>query len=221
MKKLLRSVLAVVAVSIPVLAFGGSALAGPKGGKGKDKSAQVQSADAKFSRFLLSPHGEIRGLLLEGGGIVHVRPAAVRDTSLKAGDALKIEGFGKPGHYFGAKVTKGSTIVVEGVEGGKHGKDGKHGKGGKKGDKKAKAALSPMTSTGTVTTLLEGKKGKVHGVVMSDGTVAYAGHKGDLGALGLKKGDAVTLTGKGGSYALGRAMKIDEVKLPSGAVKKI
>ncbi len=218
MKKLLRSVVAVVAVSIPVLAFGGSALAGGKHGKGKDKSAQVQNADGKFSRFLLSPHGEIRGLLLDNGGIVHVHPSAVRDTSLKAGDAVKIEGFGKPGHWFGAKVTKNGAVVVEKVAG----KPGKPGKGEKKkGDKKSKGALSAITSTGTVTTLLEGRKGKIHGVVMSDGTVAYAGHKGDLGALGIKKGDALTLTGKGGSYALGRAMKIEEVMLPSGAVKKL
>ena len=78
------------------------------------------------------------------------------------------------------------------------------------------AKLAPMTSTGKIVAIVTGHKGKVAGVLLDDGTTASAGHKSDLGALGLKVGDQVTLTGRGGVYPRGKGMMIEQVKLPSG-----
>jgi hypothetical protein len=64
--------------------------------------------------------------------------------------------------------------------------------------------------------IVSGPKGRVSGVILDDGTTARAGHKSDLGALGLKVGDQVTLTGRGGVYPRGKGMVIEQVKLPSG-----
>jgi len=215
MNKLLRSMLAVVAIGLPVLAFGGAAEAK---GKGKGNKAPSASVDAKFGRWLITPHGKIDGMLLDTGSIVVVHPDAVRDTSLKAGDAIhldaKAKGNGAPIVYVHAKVTKGTVVVVDDTA--KHGKGAKGGKaGGNTG------TLSDLTAASKVSSFFVGPKGKVRGLILDDGTIAYAPHHQDLGSFSLKKGDAVTVTGKGGSYTFGRALVIKTLKLPSGDVKTL
>jgi hypothetical protein len=83
--------------------------------------------------------------------------------------------------------------------------------------------LAPATATGTVVALLPGHHGETRGVVLSDGTVAYAKHAKTDAKLGdlVKKGDTITVSGKGGSYELGKALVIESVKLPSGETKEI
>ena len=79
----------------------------------------------------------------------------------------------------------------------------------------------PVAGLGRNDALLAGHKGQVHAVILEDGTTAYAPHHGDLSTLSLKKGDTVTITGKGGNYALGRALVITTIKLPNGTVKSL
>ena len=210
MNKLLRSFLAVVAISVPVLAIGGEALAKGKGGKGKATSAVV---DAKFSRFLLTPNGKIGGILLDNGGIVRVHHDAVKDTSLKSGDALHVDGKSKGNNLMvHAKITKGTAVVVDDTA--------KHAKGAGKGNKST-AGLVDLTAASKVSQTFVGHQGKVAGIILDDGTVAYAPHKSDLSTFSLKKGDAVTVSGKGGNYALGRALVIKTIKLPNGDTKTL
>lgn len=208
MNKILRS-LAVMALGLSVFAFGGSAEAK---GKGKGK-APTASLDAKFGRWLITPHGKIDGMLLDGGSIVLVHPDAVRDSSLKAGDAIhldaKARGTGGATVYVRAKVTKGTAVVVDDTA--------KH----QKGAKGNQGTLTDLSVSSKVGSLFVGPKGKVRGVILDDGTIAYAPHHQDLGTFSLKKGDAISVTGKGGSYALGRALVIKTLKLPNGDVQSL
>lgn len=210
MIKWLRGLLLVAAASGALFALDGDASAK---GKGKGKAAAAVSVDAKFGRWIVTPHGKIGGILLDNGGVVRVHHDAVRDTSLKAGDALHVDGKSKGNSvYHHATVKKGTAVVVDG-----------NAAPAKKDDKdKPKAGkLSDMTASSKVGTLLAGRKGKVHAVILDDGTVAYAPHHGDLSGYSLKKGDTVTVTGKGGNYTLGRALVITTIKLPNGDVKTL
>ncbi len=211
MIKWLRGLLVVAAASGALFAFDGDAAAKGKG-KGSNK-APAASVDAKFNRWIVTPHGKIGGILLDNGGIVRVHHDAVRDTSLKSGDALHVDGKSKDKTLFHhAKITKGTAVVVDDTAAPAKPKDKDKNKGAK---------LSDMTASSKVSTLLAGPKGKVHAVILDDGTVAYAPHHGDLTTFSLKKGDAVTVTGKGGNYALGRALVITTIKLSNGDVKTL
>ncbi|MBI2392595.1 MAG: hypothetical protein HYV09_23625 [Deltaproteobacteria bacterium] len=215
MRTWLRSMFAVLAIGLPVLAFGGEAEAK---GKGKAPLAAV-TVDAKFNRFLVHPDGKIGAILLDNGVLVMVHPDAVRDTSLKAGDAIKVEAKVKtkgagPLVYVRAKITKGTVVVVDDTA---HQGKGK-GKGKGKGNQGAMVDLSVSSK---VSSMFVGPKGKVRGIILDDGTAAWAPHHQDLGTFSLKKGDAITVTGKGGNYALGRSLVIKTIKLPSGDVKTL
>ncbi len=85
------------------------------------------------------------------------------------------------------------------------------------------SSLAPASATGTVVALLPGRHGETRAVVLSDGTVAYAKHSKTDAKLGdlVKKGDTISVSGKGGSYELGKALVIESVKLPSGETKEI
>jgi hypothetical protein len=209
MTKWLRGLLVVVAASGVLFALPADADAK---GKGKGGKATAAAVDAKFGKWIVTPHGKIGGILLDNGGVVRVHHDAVRDTSLKSGDALHVDGKTKGASvYHHAKITKGTAVVVDDT-----GPHAKPAKGANKGGK-----LNDMTASSKVTTLLTGHKGKVNAVILDDGTVAYAPHHGDLSTYSLKKGDAVTVTGKGGNYALGRALVITTIKLPNGDVKTL
>jgi hypothetical protein len=78
--------------------------------------------------------------------------------------------------------------------------------------------LLPMTVTGKIQAFTTEPHGRVGEVLLVDGTNARAGRKARLEALGLKAGDIVTLTGRGGSYPQGKSLHIETIKLPTGEV---
>lgn len=75
------------------------------------------TADAKFSRWLVSPSGKVRGMLLEDGAIVHVKGKDLDTTKLTAGDAIHVDGLAieKDARkvYMFAGVTKGTDEIVK------------------------------------------------------------------------------------------------------------
>jgi hypothetical protein len=181
--------------------------------------------DGRFQRYLVSPRGETMGLLLDGGTVVRVHPDAMTKGApeLKAGDAVRVEGRAMKtptGQIIThALVTRGADTIADATamkEHEHHGKKGEHGKDDHQKGEHDKSTLAPLTSTGKIVAIVTGHKGKVAGVVLDDGTTASAGHKSDLGALGLKVGDQVTLTGRGGVYPRGKGMRIEQVKMPGG-----
>ncbi len=188
--------------------------------------------DAKFERWLPTPTGEVHAMLLDNGTIVHVRDI---DTNvLERGDAIHVEGksFGENKTMIGmAEVKKDGKVLIAApeLEGDHHGKWGKGPdgfKGGKKhhGEKSEKwaqkkaehekklEALAPMSADAKVVALLPGRHGKVHGFVLSDGTVAYLPHHSDA-EIAVKNGDAIKVEGRGGSYPAGRALEIKTLEV--------
>ncbi len=246
MKTLLRSLLAALVLSAPLAACTAPVETAEEGVAAKETA--LTAIDAKFARWLPTPNGKIAGMVLDNGSIVNLHPEAIADaSSLKAGDAVRVEGVQKEGVFKFASVSKDGNVVAKAPElerllrSGEtkhHGKKlGHHKNKGewKHGDKaafaekiekmKAKhaqelASLGDVTGTGTIETVLPGRHGSVHGFILSDGTVAYLPHHSGLGDLELKKGDAITVSGKGGSYEIGKSMIIQSVTLPSGEVKK-
>lgn len=202
-----------------------SADASPAGAKAAAVAPTV--VDGRFQRYLVSPRGETMGLLLDGGTVVRMRPQAMTKGApeLRAGDALRVEGRAMKTPtgqiIMHALVKRGTDVIADATAMKGDHKKGDHKKGDhKKGDNKKgdhdKSTLAALTSTGKIVAIVTGHKGKVAGVVLDDGTTATAGHKSDLGALGLKVGDQVTLTGRGGVYPRGKGMKIEQVKMPGG-----
>jgi co-chaperonin GroES (HSP10) len=177
--------------------------------EGKEKKPRV-TVDATFERYVLDAHGHVSALLLKDGSLVHAPEATVRDTSMKAGDALKIEAHAKTTGgvtlYGRALVKKNGTVVVDATKKTEH--------------VKSTGKLAELSATGKISFFLYDRKGAVRGVVLADGTAAHAGKGASLDEYKLKIGDAVTVSGKGGSYALGRALRLESIKLPSGDVKK-
>jgi hypothetical protein len=177
--------------------------------------------EGRFQRYLVSPRGETTGLLLDGGTVVRVHPDSMTKGApeLKAGDTVRVEGrvMKTPTGQIimHALVKRGGDVIADGTAMKEHVK-GDHKKGDHKKGEHGGATLAPVTATGKIVAIVTGHKGKVAGVVLDDGTTASAGHKSDLGALGLKVGDQVTLTGKGGVYPRGKGMMIEQVKMPGG-----
>ena len=178
----------------------------------------------RFQRYLVSPRGDTMGLLLDGGTVVRMHPGAMTKGApeLKAGDVVSVEGRARTTptgqNISHARVKRGSDTIADSTarKGHEHGKKGDHKKG-----EHDKSALAPLSSTGKIVAIVTGHQGRVAGVILDDGTTAYGGHKADLGALGLKVGDQVTLTGRGGVYPRGKGMKIEQVKLPGGSSRTL
>ena len=180
--------------------------------------------DGRFQRYLVSPRGETMGLLLDGGTVVRMHPEAMAKGApeLKAGDMIHVEGRAMKTPtgqvVMHALVKRGSDVIADAtaMKDHEHGKKGDHKKGDHKKGEHDTSTLAPLTSSGKIVAIVTGHEGKVSGVVLDDGTTASAGHKSDLGALGLKVGDQVTLTGRGGVYPRGKGMMIEQVKMPGG-----
>ena len=241
----LRTILAALALSAPLAAC--TAPVDATEGESEqaavaEKPVALTAVDAKFARWLPTPNGKIAGMMLDNGSIVHFGHDATPDaSSLKAGDAIRVEGVQKDSVFKHASISKDGNVLIKAPELKNHDfkkhafNKGEHKKGEWKhgGDKSAfiekmkekhegeLAKLTDVKSTGTIEAVLPGRHGGIHGFVLSDGTVAYAPHHSRVSELGLTKGDSITLAGKGGSYDIGKSMIIESVTLPSGDVKKI
>ena len=81
------------------------------------------------------------------------------------------------------------------------------------------AQLKPVSAAGQVAGIVTGPHGKVHALLLNDGTTATVGH--GIEALGLKVGDQVSVAGMGGAYPLGKAMRIEKITLPNGQTRDL
>jgi hypothetical protein len=222
--------LAVATVTAATAAFADA----PPAVQAKTAAPAPSVIEGRFQRYLVSPKGKTEGLLLEGGTMVRLPEQAFAKGApeLKAGDAVRVEGRAiktPTGQIMmRALVQRGSETIADGraIEGRHH--DGEHAKGAHtkgghakgehaKGEHaKGEQSLAPLSSTGKIVAIVSSPKGRVAGVVLDDGTTARAGRKSELGSLGLKVGDQVTLTGRGGVYPKGKGMMIEQVKLANG-----
>lgn len=177
-------------------------------GKNKGKDAKRVTFDATFDRYLVSPAGHVDGMLLSDGSVVRIPRGVTVDTTVKKGETIRVEAHmhALPDGtiYTRPLVTKGTATIVDGTN-------------PKKPEAKneGKPQLSDLKVSGTVSSFLIDQKGEKYGVILADGTIAYAHHT-DLAAQGVKLGDAVTIEGKGGTYPQGKSVWIKSMKLPNG-----
>jgi hypothetical protein len=213
----IRKTLSALAIVGSVLTFGGVALAAPKttatstlAVKGKKQLSHV-SFEATFAKWIVSPNGQITGMILGNGALVRIpgRGYAIDASKLKPGDVVHVEAYEKalPDGTLYAKplIKKGLDTIVDATQ---------------KPTASAKPAQKPklqkMKTSGTVAGfLLDGKDRKI-AIVLDGGEIAWA-HT-DLMALGVKKGDAITLEGMGGNWSNGTAMAVHSITLSNGKV---
>lgn len=176
--------------------------------------------DARFQRYILAPNGRVTALVLHDGTIVHVRSHAADEpvANLRGGEALHIEG-GLVKTPTGSMVTRavvqqGGKVISDGSQAPERRERGQH----RKGEGGKRAPLQDVVATARITQIVAGPRGHVHAVLLDDGTSAM-GAKMD--ELGLKVGDRVTVAGKGGAYAQGKAMRINTITLASGEVRTL
>jgi hypothetical protein len=220
----LTKTLSALAIVGAVLGFGGVAFAAPKttantaleikgAVKGKKEASRV-SFEGTFAKWIISPRGEINGMILGNGALVRF-PAhgfTVDASKLKAGDVVHVDANEKAlpdGTIYGKPlIKKGMDVIVDAT-----------GKPTPWDKTAQKPKLQKMKTSGTVAGfLLDGKDRKI-ALVLDGGEIAWANT--DLMELGVKKGDAVTIQGKGGSWSHGTAMALDSVTLPNGKVVAI
>jgi hypothetical protein len=219
-----------VAVASPFVAT--SALAepppadAPAAAEAEAPEATPVALDAGFQRFVLSPHGDVVGVVLDTGDVVHVSPRAFREApvALKAGDALHIEGIPAvtpTGTVFERAVVQLDGKVLSDTMK-RHGHHHRHGKGEHKGEHgkrhEKRAELQPVRAAGRIAALVSGPHGHVRTVLLDDGTSASGF---GMDKLGLKVGDRVTVAGMGGAYTQGKAMRIQTITLPNGETREL
>jgi len=177
--------------------------------------------DGRFQRYILAPDGRITALVLQDGTVVHVRAHAPDEpaANLHAGDALHVEG-GLVKTPTGAMIVRavvqqGGKVIADGSK--ERGHRGHRGERREGKEKHAHAPLQQVVATARVTQIVSSPRGRVHEVLLDDGTSAA----GQLDGLGLKVGDRVTVAGKGGAYAQGKALRVETITLPSGEVRTL
>ena len=231
MSKLGRSILYVMPI-LAGAAFSSSATAQPPAA-----TAQVPArltVNGKFAHYLVSPSGEIDGLVLEDGTVTRFPPHALAPETapLQPGDAIRLEGDAVNGLtgpiLTHVSVMKGEAIIVRGdlppppapgeAGAGPRAHHGaKHFPRGAQGPREE--SLRPMTVTGKIRNFSTDPHGRVDGILFVDGTNARAGRKVRLETLALKAGDTITVTGKGGNYPQGSSLHIETMKLPTGEIR--
>jgi len=211
--------LAAVAVSGPALAQGAPATA--------RAAATRVSIDGRFQRYILNPRGHVMGLLLQDGTVVFLPRRAARGAaiSLKPYDAIHVDG--------GAMKTPSGTVIMRPVvrqngtvlvDASKHRARGQHGERGKRGERARHgrehegAALAPVTAVGRVQAIVSTPRGHVLALLLDDGTSATGF---GLDGVPLRIGDRVAVSGKGGAYAQGKALRIETITLPSGETRAL
>jgi hypothetical protein len=187
------------------------------------------TVSASFQRYVLSPGGRPMGMLLSDGTFVGTpgHSMAKDAPALAPGAKIDVEGeamltpTGTVIHR--AVVKQNGTVVADATSA--HGRRHHHHQDGQAREGQARkhegrhhAVLTPMTAEGKVASIVSSPRGRVLAVVLADGTTAM-GH--GLKDLGLKVGDKVALTGEGGVYAQGKALRIEKITLPSGVVKEL
>jgi hypothetical protein len=184
-------------------------------------AAAPVTVDGRLARFVLSPRGHVVALVLTDTTVVHVAPREADGAvaALKPGAALHVEGKlhqTPTGNIITHAVVQHDGKVI--ADGSKAHRRGHHGHQRREGARGDKPQLAPMSVTARVTQVLAGPKGRVHTVLLDDGTTATGF---GLETLGLKSGDRVTVNGKGGAYPLGKAVHIDTITLPNGETRTL
>ncbi|WP_244850912.1 hypothetical protein [Caballeronia sp. SL2Y3] len=157
------------------------------------------------TRFLLNPHGEFDGFILDDSRQVHFPPHLSKQLArnVKMGDLVTVRGIKPRGADMVAAVavmTKaGRTILDEGPDSG-----GKH--------HPPEVEMRQMEASGEVLLALHGPKGELRGALLDDGTsLRMPPHAAEALSEYLTPGAHVHAWGYGVKNRLGRSIEVDEI----------
>ncbi|RQN39383.1 hypothetical protein [Paraburkholderia tropica] len=159
----------------------------------------------KIVHFLLNPHGEIDGFVLDSQQ-VHFPPHLAKKLArhVTPGEVVRIRGVKPRGANMLAAVcltTRNGVVILD---------EGPH----RGGEKPAKAHLErkPMESAGEVVLSLFGPKGELRGALLDDGTsLRMPPHAAAELAAYLAPGAHIQAWGHGVRYRHGRTIEVDEI----------
>ena len=173
--------------------------------------ACLPETKGRVTQFLLNPHGEPDGCILDGGRQVHFPPhlgarivarvapgdiVTVRGVKPRAADMIAAVSIG---------VAGGETMVDEGPD---HESERRH----EKRHEKAAGEPAPMDIVGTVAMSLHGPKGELRGALLEDGTsLRMPPHAAAELAEYLTQGASVHAWGHGVKNAHGCTVEVDEI----------
>jgi hypothetical protein len=158
------------------------------------------------TQFLLSPHGELDGLILEKDRQVHFPPhmSKLVVKHIPIGDKISVRGIKPRGANIIAAVAlkSGSGIVI--LDEGPPDRHEKHGK--------AHAEKKPMTVSGEVRLPLFGPRGELRGALLIDGTsIRMPPHAAAELASYLEPGAHIQVWGHGIQNRHGKTVEVDEI----------
>jgi hypothetical protein len=215
--KLVLSLLVPFAVAVVPAFVSSEALAAPPDAPAAAPAPRT-TFSAPFQRYLLEPNGRPMGLMLADGSVVLASHHAIAKDApvIPAGTKLDIEGVVRrtaTGTIVQRAVVKANGAVVADATKGKA-----HHQEGEQKEHRQRVQLKAVSAAGQVAAIVTGPHGKVHALLLSDGTTA-TGH--GIEGLGLKVGDQVSVAGMGGAYPLGKAMRIEKITLPNGQTRDL
>ena len=123
--------------------------------------ATLPETKGKVTQFLLNPHGDLDGLILDGNRQVHFPPHLTRQIArhIAVGDTITVRGIKPRGVELVAAITltsqKGVEIIDEGPQHHEH---------------RPKAQGKQTDVQGEVIQSLYGPKGELRGAILRDGT---------------------------------------------------
>jgi hypothetical protein len=158
----------------------------------------------RFERFLLNPHGEPDGLILDDGREIHVPPHMGREIApaLKPGSQVKLRGV-KPreGDVFSA--------VAVAIDGGARFED--RGPPEPR-EKPPHPERMERTLAGRVRRALHGPKGERRGLLLETGEIVrFPPHAAEAAADFLKPGAEICVRGKSLATPLGRVIEAQAI----------
>jgi hypothetical protein len=157
-----------------------------------------------LKRFVVNPHGEIDGLLFEGGQLAKFPPHMTGELTavVKPGDTASVRGFLEPSGTVKALVITNEATkrnVVEHPPFPGVAKMPKHLRF---------AALVRLQAAGKVERPMYGKKGELNGVMLDDGTVIrFPPHAVFQFAAQLQPGQSIAVEGLGTQNDFGRGIE--------------
>jgi len=169
------------------------------------------SVTGTVRQYLLTPHGEVDGVLLTDGTVVKFPPhlGDRLTATIKRGDPVAVVGFIGLATPYGTAMkalTITNTVTGQGVV------DEPPAAPPLPPDRRG-LSLTPLTVTGTVVRLLVTPPGDVDGLLLSSGEqVKFPPHNGALVATLLgRPGGTVTATGFGTRNAFGTVVDADSL----------
>ena len=174
--------------------------------------AHLPETKGTVDRFLINPHGDADGLLLEGGKEVHFPPhmSKLVAAALKPGDHVKVRGVHLRGLNMVDAVSLQAGDASPIIDNGPPKQERAH-----KGDKKPKPEPDePVAVEGVVKHVLHGPKGEKRGVLLEDGTIVrMSPHAAESLHDKLATGHKLAARGASLTNALGTVIDAQEIGL--------